>query len=302
VNYLPLAKNVLMAGTIQAESGVNVSGVIMNGIMPGYFGAIGTKFVAGREFENDPGKLAEPSVIVNEAFARQSGLGSNMIGKKIIAPWTKQPYSISGVVVTARMGGPGYEGDPQVYWPVEEEPPAALTYVAKIHGDVRDYLPRCRDAVVGLDRTVPVYEVKTLDQRLNETLGQPRFYTAAVLFIGSLSFLIAVAGVYSTSSRTVTQRQHELGVRVALGASIRSVRHLILRQTFTSVGIGILAGVAGGIGCGFVLRHLFVGAREPDLMAFIVASLLLMFVATSTAWSATSRILRIDPMEAIRAE
>jgi predicted permease len=302
VNYLPLASNVLMAGTIQAESGVKVPGVVLNGVMPGYFRAMGTKVIAGREFENGAGKSPEPLVIVNEAFARQSGFGSNIIGKRIIAPWTKQPYLVSGVVATARMGGPEDNGGPQAYWPVEEEPPAALTYVANVHSDVRDYLIRCRDAVIGLDRTVPVYEVKTLDQRLSETLGRRRFYTTAVLFLGSLALLIAVAGVYSTSVRTVTQRKHELGVRVALGASIQSVRRLILRQTFIPVSTGILAGIVGAVGCGFLLQHLFVGASEPGVTAFIVASLFLLFVAISTAWSATSRILRIDPIEAIRAE
>lgn len=302
VNYLPLASNVLMAGTLEAESGVKVPGVVMNGVMPGYFRAMGTRVIAGREFESGLRKLPEPSVIVNEAFARQSGFGSNIVGKQIIAPWTKQPYLVSAVVATARMGGPEYEGGPQAYWPVQEEPPAALTYVANVHGDARHYLTRCRDAVIGLDRNVPVYEVKTLDQRLDETLGQPRFYTTAVLFLGTLALLIAVAGVYSTCSRTVTQRQHELGVRVALGASIRSVRQLILRQLFTSVSAGILAGIAGSVGCGFLLRHLFVGAKHPDVTEFIVASLLLLFLAASTAWSATSRLLTIDPIEAIRAE
>ena len=149
---------------------------------------------------------------------------------------------------------------------------------------------------------MPVYEVKTLDQRLSETLGRPRFYTTAVLFLGSLALLIAVAGVYSTSVRTVTQRQHELGVRVALGASMLSVRRLILRQTFTPVSTGILAGIAGAVGCGFLLQHLFVGAKAPGVTAFVVASLFLLVVAISTAWSATSRVLRIDPIEAIRAE
>ena len=147
VNYLPLASNVLMDGTIQAESGVKVPGVVLNGVMPGYFRAMGTKVIAGREFENGAGKLPEPLVIVNEAFARQSGFGSDIIGKRIIAPWTKQPYLVSGVVATARMGGPEYGGGPQAYWPVEEEPPAALTYVVNVHGDAREYLTRCRDAV-----------------------------------------------------------------------------------------------------------------------------------------------------------
>jgi predicted permease len=302
VNYLPLASKVLMASAIQTQSGVNIPGVVLNGVMPGYFKAMGTKFLAGREFENGARKLPEPLVIVNEEFARQAGLGSNIVGTRIIAPWTKQPYLVSGLVATARMGGPQYDGEPQAYWAVQEEPPAALTFVASVHGDAGKYLTKCRDVIIGLDRSVPVYEVKTLGQRLTETLERPRFYTTSVLFLGCLTLLVAVAGVYSTSSRAITQRQHELGVRMALGASMQSVRALMLRQSLPPIVIGILAGIAGAAECGFVFQHLFVGARAPSGTALIVASLFMFVIACSTAWSATTRILAINPIESIRAE
>jgi len=302
VNYLPLRKNVLMVGTIDTVSGSKVAGAVLNGVMPGYFRAMGTKLVRGREFENKDGKSPEPLVIVNEAFARQSDLGANIVGQRILAHWTKRPYLVSGLVATSRMAGPEYDGGPELYWAVKEEPPPALTFVVSVHGDAGDYLIECRDAVIGLDRTVPVYEVETLDQRLSETLQRPRFYTLSVLFLGCLALLIAVAGVYSTSSRAVTQRQHELGVRMALGASIGSVRALILRQSLAPVSTGILTGVAGAVGCGLLLQHLFVGAKVPGIPAFVAASVCLLLVVISTAWSATTRIVAIDPIEAIRAE
>jgi putative ABC transport system permease protein len=157
VNYLPLSNNVLMADTIQMESGPKVSGVVLNGSMPGYFRAVGSQLIAGRDFGFDLSKSPEPPVIVNEAFARGSGFGPNIVGRRIIAPWTPRPYLVAGVVTTARMAGPEFEGGPQAYWPVEEEPPSSLTYVASVSGDPRNYLTKCRDAVVGLDRNVPVY-------------------------------------------------------------------------------------------------------------------------------------------------
>ena len=302
VHYLPLADNVLMVGTIDTEFGPKVADVVLNGVMPGYFRAMGIRLSAGTEFGKEIGKSPEPLVIVNEAFARRSGFGRNIVGQRVIAPWTKRPYLVSGVVATSRMGGPEYDGGPQVYWPVEEEPPSALTFVVSVRGDAGDYVVRCRDAVIGLDRTVPVYEVKALDQRLSETLERPRFYTVSVLFLACLALLIAVAGVYSTSSRAITQRQHELGVRMVHGASMRSVRALILRQSLAPFSMGILAGVAGALGCGLLAQHLFVGAEAPGMPAFVVASVFLLLVVISTAWSATTRILAIDPIDAIRAE
>ncbi len=302
VNYLPLTNNVLMAGTIKADSGQQVQGVVLNGTTPGYFRAMGTKLIAGTEFVTDEGKSPEPTVIVNEAFAREAGLGANIVGRRIIAPWTARPYLVSGVVATARMGGPEYDGGAQAYWPVEEEPPPALTFVAKVHGDARKYLTRCRDAVMGLDRSVPVYEVKTFEQRLSETLGRPKFYTTSVLFLGGLALLLAVIGVYGTSSRTITQREHELGVRIALGASTGNVRAMILRESLIPIGIGIVAGIGGAVGSGPFLQHLFVGAKVPGMPTYAMASFSLLVAAMIAAWSATARILAIDPMDAIRAE
>jgi putative ABC transport system permease protein len=114
--------------------------------------------------------------------------------------------------------------------------------------------------------------------------------------------LIAVAGVYSTCSRAITQREHELGVRIALGASIQQIRGMILRQGAVPVVFGILAGIAGAAGCGLIVRHLFVGINASDMTAIIIPSLFLLLIVIGTAWSATTRVLAIDPIEAIRAE
>lgn len=302
VNYLPLTNNVLMAGAIKVDSGQQIQGVVLNGAMPGYFRTMGTKLVAGREFVMNEGNAAEPPVIVNDAFARQAGLGAEIVGRRIMAPWTSRPYLVMGVVATARMAGPEYDGTPQAYWPVQEEPPAALTFVVKVHGNPSKFLTVCRDAVTGLDRNVPVYEAKTLDERLSETLGRPRFYTISVLFLGCLAMLLAIIGVFGTSSRAITQREHELGVRMALGASTRNVRKMIVRQSLIPISLGIIIGIGGAIGSGPILQHLFVGAKAPGMPACIIASILLLIAVLISAWCATTRILAIDPIDAIRAE
>jgi putative ABC transport system permease protein len=302
VSYLPLTNSMLMAGNMKVDSGEQIQSVVLNGAMPGYFRSMGTGIVAGREFVMDERNSPEPPVIVNEAFARQTGLGAGIVGRRIIAPWTQRPYLVTGVVATARMGGPEYDGGPQAYWPVEEEPPSALTFVVKVQGDSAKYLAICRDAVAGLDRGVPVYEVKTLEQRLSERLGRPRFYVTSVLFLGSLALLLAVIGVYGTSSRSITQRVHELGVRMALGATARRVRVMILRQSLLPVGMGVIVGVGAAVMCGPLLQHLFVGAKAPNVATCVLASFLLVVTAMIAAWRATARILTIDPIEVIRAE
>lgn len=302
VNYLPLSRSVLMGGTVQVESGARVGGVILNGSMPGYFEAMASRVLAGSDFRAGAGQTGEPPVIVNEAFARQSGLGTGIVGRKILSPWTTRPYVVAGVVTTARMGGPEYEGGPQVYWPVEEDPGPSLTFVARVSGDARRWVAECRDAVSGIDRGVPVYEAKTLEERLSETMERPRFYTTSVLFLACLALLIAITGVYGTSSRAIAQRRHELGLRVALGASTGQIRGLIVREELLPVSAGVAAGLTGAAGCGVLLRHLFEGIRILGGSAYWGASLFLVCFVLVTAWGATYRILAIDPLEAIRSE
>jgi hypothetical protein len=263
---------------------------------------MGTTLVAGREFVMNEGNSAEPPVIVNDAFARQAGLGAGIVGRRIIAPWTSRSCLVIGVVATARMAGPEYDGTPQAYWPVQEEPPQALTFVAKVHGDSSKFLTTGRDAVVGLDRSVPVYGVKTLEERLSETLGRPKFYTISVLFLGCLAMLLDIISVFVTSSRAITQRQHELGVRMALGASTGNVRAMIVRQSLIPIGVGIIIGIGGAIGSGPILQHLFVGAKAPGMLVCVFASIFLLAAILVAAWSATTRILTIDPIDTIRAE
>ncbi|HXP45031.1 MAG TPA: FtsX-like permease family protein, partial [Candidatus Acidoferrales bacterium] len=123
-----------------------------------------------------------------------------------------------------------------------------------------------------------------------------------VLFLGCLALLLALIGVFGTSSRAIAQREHEFGVRMALGASTGNVRTMIVRQSLAPISTGIVAGVVGAIGSGPLLQHVFVGAKTPDTSTCIVASILLLAATLVSAWFATTRILAIDPIDAIRAE
>lgn len=112
--------------------------------------------------------------------------------------------------------------------------------------------------------------------------------------MAGLALLIAVAGVYSPASRAITQREHEPGVRLALGATSEQIRRMILRQCTVPVAFGLMAAMAGPIGCAFIVRHLFVGMNGADGMALIMPSLFVILVAIGAAWSPTTRVLTID--------
>ena len=290
VRYLPLADNMYMANAFLLDSGQTVKFVVINAIVPGYFQTMETPFVAGHDLDH-------ADVVVNEAFAESTGLGAHVIGRKVIAPWTKTPYSIVGVVRTARD-----PGGAQIYWPLEEEPPAALTFVARVPGDAASYLARCRDAVRAVDPAIPVYDVMTLDQRRDAVLARPKFYTTATLFLAALALLLAAIGIYGMAANSVAQRTREVGVRIALGASYRGVRSMMLRESALPVAFGLALGIAGTFLSGRFLAHLLDGAQSAEPLVFVSAAGLLLLIGLTASWIATAAVLDIEPALAVRGD
>jgi predicted permease len=301
VRFLPLGKAMLSAYPIMLDTGRQVSPVISNGAMPGYFDAAGVKLLAGRDFAPGDGTPGHKSVIVNDMFAREAGMGSEIVGRSITSPW-KEQYLIQGIVETARMKGPDTPLASQIYWPVREEAPGAIMFVAKVSGRAEDSVAKIRDAIRAYDPGVAVYDAKTYEARLDEVLAQPRFYTTAILFFGALAILLAVAGIYGTASFAVAQRTHELGVRMALGASRTSLRMMVIRLCVIPAMIGIVFGIAAAMESGQYLSHLMSSTQALGWRDYSMASAALFAAAATAAWVATERILRIDPVNALRAE
>jgi predicted lysophospholipase L1 biosynthesis ABC-type transport system permease subunit len=257
--------------------------------------------VAGREFTAADQRTSEQLVIVNEAFAHALGGGANLVGRKI-SGYRGKAYTVVGVVRTVRQAGPGYGVGPDVYRDMDQQPRSWATFTAKVRGNAERYLAMCRNAVQAVDPQVPVYDVKTLDQRLSENLARPRLYTSAVLFLGFFALLLAIVGTYGVASYSITQRTHEIGVRIAVGASPRGLRGRLLRQSMLPVACGALAGVAAAGASGRYLQHLIAQAEPTGPWACAVAAATLAASAALAVWTATGRIVRVDPAAALRAE
>ena len=302
VSYLPLASDIYMASAFKLDSGQRVEQIVMNAVMPGYFSALGTRFLAGRDFADTDTNRSERSVIVNDAFANTTGLGRTIVGRRLTALGSNTPYRIAGVVTTARFAGPAYPGAPQIYWPIQEEPPPALTFVARVTGPPEAYLARCRDAVRAVDPEVPIYDVKTLDQRLDDVLARPRFYTATTLFLALLAALLAAVGIYGTAAHSIAQRKHEMGIRMALGASYQRIRGMLLYESLMPILVGAASGIVLALASGRYLAHLLENTAQPTVWTCTIGAALLLLAGLTAAWTATGRVLSVDPAEALRAE
>jgi len=297
-SLLPLIVGLSESARFELSDRHVVAGVREAG--PDFFRSIGSALVAGREFTAADQQISEQLVIVNEDFARALG-GANLVGRKI-SGYRGKAYTVVGIVRTVRQAGPGHGIGPDVYRDMDQQPRPWATFTSKVRGNAERYLALCRDAVQAVDTQVPVYDVKTLDQRLSENLARPRLYTSAVLFLGVFALLLALVGTYGVASYSITQRTHEIGVRIAVGASPRGLRGMLLRQSMLPVACGALAGVAGAAALGRYLQHLMAHADATGPWTCALAAAALAATAALAVWTATGRIVRMDPTAALRAE
>jgi putative ABC transport system permease protein len=303
VDYLPMADyQGWPAQSFQTESGQIANGFIAH-VTPDYFRAMGIRILEGRDFTAADGSRSDPVIIVNEDVAR--GLGP-LAGKRVFSQdREKKAYTVVGVVSVSKLRGPlPPPGDMtrQIYLPMEQERQRSAVFVVRVQGNPESRIPMLRDLVQQVDRGVPMHDIKTLDQRLSETLAGPRFYTTAVLFLGGFALLLSIIGIYGVAAHATAQRTQEIGVRIAVGADPRKVRWMLLLQGLAPVTVGLAFGAAAALGLGKYLNHLIESAQPVGTWTCAAAALLLASTGAIAVWTATSRILRIDPMRALRTE
>jgi ABC-type antimicrobial peptide transport system permease subunit len=206
---------------------------------------------------------------------------------------------IIGVVQGLRDNGPTYTPEPQAF--VLSRSPRSLTFVARVTGSAHDLLPRVRDAVASVDARVPVFNARTMEERLEETLARPKFYATAVIFFGGLATLLAVLGVYGVVSHAVVERLREMAIRLALGTTPAHVRRLLLGKMLLWVAAGAVPGLLLTVATGRFAQSLMRGA---DTTAGIGALAFLGTLAVSGAatWLATARLSRLDITDILRLE
>jgi predicted permease len=300
VDYMPLTSQGLMMMPAKLDSGPQAPAIAI-AITPGYFRSIGTRIVGGRDFTDADLESTEPVAIVNEEFVHLAGNGARLLGRTLTAPFHQKPLKIVGIVRTMRFT-PSTPVYAQFYVPAAQQPPLFMTFVARVRGEPAGYLPLLRDTIQQVDPRIPVYDAMTLGQRLDNALAKPRFYTTAVLFLGGFAVLLALIGVYGAASYSISQRTHEIGVRIAVGASPGRLRLVLLRQGMRPIAVGMAAGVAGAIASGRFLQYLMDSVQPLGVGMCASAALLLAVTAAVAVWTATARVLRVDPVRALRAE
>ncbi len=275
-------------------------------VTPDYFSAMQVPLRAGRFFtaEDRPGSL--PVAIVSQEFAGRFFAGADPVGEHLIFPpatnLPQQQFTIIGVVGDVRYIGLDRQPVPVVFTSTEQFPASALTLAVRTRIAPESLSAAIRREVQNLDPEQPVYHVATMEQRVADSVGPQCFDAWLLALFAALAFSLAAVGIYGVMSYWVTQRTHEIGVRVALGAQPRQVLRLVLaRAAWLTLG-GLSFGLAGAWVLARWLSSLLFGVRPIDPLTLLAASVALAGSAFVASWQPARRAAGVDPMVALRYE
>jgi predicted permease len=268
----------------------------------GYFKTLGVRLTAGRAFTDADRADAAPVAIVDELLVRRFLGGRDPLTQHVLLADDTVPRRIVGVVSTVRLGGINADEQPTTYVPFSQEPGVGTDLSVFVRGRDAPPLISLRNGVRTVDATVPLYDVQPLAERIRASVAPTRFYAVLASLFAVIAVTLGAIGIYGLLTDTVIRRRRELGIRVALGASPRTVVGNVVgdavRLTAFGVGIGLLASV----GAGRWLRALLVDIGERDPVALGGAAAVFTLVALSAALAPAIRAVRVDPIEALRSD
>ena len=290
-------------------STVEIPTAASNIVAPGYFEAMRASLVAGRFFTATDDRRGRLVAIVNQSFATRHWPHESAIGKRVRegGPQGQQPYrEIVGIVGDMKQNGLDAVSRPEVFLPVTQFPFAPwtelnrMTFVIRTDGDPMAVAKQARGELLALDKDLPVTEVRALGPAVGVSLARRSFSTWLLSAFACLGVLLAAVGTYGVMAYDVSQRIQEIGVRIALGATPRSIRALVLAQALRPVSLGILAGWGGSILTTRWLAGQLFGVRPGDPTTFVATATVLAAVALAATILPLRRALAIEAAVAVR--
>jgi predicted permease len=299
--FLPLYASGFIGGPFGLDGRPAKRSSCLVPVLSGYFQTMGGRILYGREFTEAEVRSGAKVAVVNERFAAGFGTPRDAVGHQLTNGGESR--EIVGVV-----RGTEYETDPttangnQVFIPAATPGSFFSTFVVRVDGRAEDHLAAIRDTVESVDPQVPVFSLKTMQQRLDEIFAGPKFYRTAIWAFAGLALLLALIGIYGIVFYAVVQRSQEMGVRMAVGTTPVRLRGMLLRQGLLMVAAGATPGIAAAQLTGRLLESLIEGAKPIGLATSSGLILLFVLVASASIWSATHRIVRIEIASILRSE
>ncbi|MCH7530328.1 MAG: ABC transporter permease [Gemmatimonadetes bacterium] len=292
----------------------------INPVSVDYFRTLDIPLLRGRNFTESDGPGTPRVAVVNQTLARNLWPGDDPLGKELIEPDIYSPSSSADQIRMDTLEVVGIVGDVR-QWGLREEAAQGfyiamkqsvarrsgggilrVIFLARTTSDPLDIVPAVRTIVTDVDPNIPVYNVNSLEQFVASQVAEARFYTLLLTIFAGVAFLLATIGVYGAIWYSVTQRTHEIGVRVALGASRDDVLRLVVGQGVILTGIGLAVGIAGALALTRLLASQLYEVGATDPATFVATSVLLGGVAIAATFVPARRAASVDPMVALGHE
>ncbi|MFY9608133.1 MAG: ABC transporter permease [Blastocatellia bacterium] len=286
-------------------TGAEAIEVPLDSVSPSYFRVMGIPLLAGREFDDRDVQDSTPVVIINQTFANRFFSGEDPIGKRFVygGPGPDNPWiTIVGIVGDMRRTGFDRPVRPETFLPEAQNPSGTLTIVARTTAGQASLANGLRNEVWAIDKDQSVYDIKSMHETLSEMMSQRRFNMLLLGIFAAVALILAAVGIYGVISYSVTQRTHEIGIRIALGAAKSNVLSLIVGQAMSLAGIGIVLGMGASLLLTRLMASLLYGVSATDPATFLAIALLLAGVALLACYVPARRAAKVDPMIALRYE
>ena len=275
-------------------------------VSPDFFRTLSIPILAGRDFTLADDSKAPPVVIISESLARRSFPGQSALGKRIKSGYNARNETpmrqVIGVVADIRRDSLADTPPPAFYLPVSQLPEGSMRFLMRSANPPSGSVDSIRSAVWSVNRSLPVYDIKTLDQYLGLALAQQRFNALLLGLFAGLAVVLSAVGLYGVVSYSVGQRMHEFGLRMALGAEGVDVLRMALGEGLILVLIGLGLGLAGALGLTRFLSSLLYGVKSTDPVTFAIVSAVLAGVTLFACYIPARRAAKVHPMQALRYE
>jgi len=274
----------------------------------GYFKTMGIPIIKGRDFDEHDLHSSRPVTIISQEFARQYFPNEEPLGKRIhpgISTYENDDSTmreIIGVVGDIRNRTLNTAPKPAYYMPQSQIPFTQMTVVVKTSTDPHSLVSAVTKEVAAMDKDLPLFSIKTMDEYLSSSVATPRFNTTLLSIFALVALVLTIVGLYGVMSYSVAQRTNEIGIRLALGAQTRDVIVLIVTQGLRLILLGLAVGLIGAFALTRVISSLLFGVTAKDPLTFVLVALALALVGLAACFIPALRATRVDPMEALRCE
>ncbi|HYL74383.1 MAG TPA: ABC transporter permease [Bryobacteraceae bacterium] len=276
-----------------------------NRVGPQYFGALGVPIVMGRSFGPQDTPQSPPVAMVNEALAQKLYPGQSAIGRRLIRGLEKPvSYEIVGVVKDAKYLSLREKTKPMFFVDTDQEriPDAYNDLVVRVQGPPEAFMSQIRAAIRGEDPNLAVWDMMTLGEAVERSLGREKLLAKLAGFFGALALLLASIGLYGVMAYSVSRRTNEIGIRMALGAQPGAVLGMVLRESVILVVVGFAVGIPAALACGRFVSSQLYGVAPNDVLTVATAAAILLAVALAASFLPARRAALLDPLTALREE